>query len=775
VKRAARTPRLTLRKPRRLAIEPLEERRVLDAVPQADFPGTDEHPWHNSVYRLDVNNDGTTGARDLLTIINKILRDGVGPLPVPPPAPITAFYDTSGDNALTPTDLIRVINGLLAPPEVTLSTSTLFTVDVTPHVTVQVTQKGSAQIPDGTPVLVDVDINSDGDFTDPGELAHSSATLFQGQANFELETPLARRAEVYNVRMRARVQNSDAVPGFSTPYSLIVDTLTSDALENYVHAPDASYEYELAANPASGTSVTPFRKYTLSMTSQTWRSTGDVNLPVWHHWLELYVPFGLDAQVADLNPSALLFVRGGSNTSGVPSGVDNTMAFIATSTQSVVAVLRIVPNEPVTFSDETVSREEDEIIAYTFDKFLENIGQPGNDTWPLLLPMTKSAVRAMDTIQSFVPLLDPEQSINDFVVSGESKRGWTTWLTAAADDRVRAIIPGVYDNLNVGEQMVNHFASLGEFSEAIRDYNDMQIFQRILTPEALELSRIIDPYRYLDNGRFDDMPKLLLNSAGDEFFLTDSSRFYFNDLPGTQNYLRYLPNTGHGLDESAVTSRATFYDAVINNRPLPEFSWTVAQDGTITVQAETAPTTVKLWQKYNPASRDMRDTWTFFIPWEASGLIEQSPGVYAANVETPDNGARAYFIELTFPNSVPGAPDYIFTTEARVKSKQPYFEWPFESGFPDFGPTEEPLAKSAAAGRAAVAAALAIESDEVEPAGQIAVSLSTSVPVLPTCAESEAVTAMLLESPEQQLVAAPEPLEASLIDKILSDPLADLP
>ena len=83
-------------------------------------------------------------------------------------------------------------------------------------------------------------------------------------------------------------------------------------------------------------------------------------------------------------------------------------------------------------------RTEDEVIAYTFDHFLNDT----SDTeWPALLPMTKAAVKAMDMAQQFVPTIAFNQQINGFVVTGGSKRGWTTWLTAAVDDRVVAIAP----------------------------------------------------------------------------------------------------------------------------------------------------------------------------------------------------------------------------------------------------------------------------------------------------------------------------------------------
>ena len=71
---------------------------------------------------------------------------------------------------------------------------------------------------------------------------------------------------------------------------------------------------------------------------------------------------------------------------------------LAVDTGTVVTELRMVPNQPLTFAGETKGRTEDSLIAYSWDKFLRG----GDDNWPARLPMTKSAVRAMDSVTSFL-------------------------------------------------------------------------------------------------------------------------------------------------------------------------------------------------------------------------------------------------------------------------------------------------------------------------------------------------------------------------------------
>ncbi len=451
----------------------------------------------------------------------------------------------------------------------------------------------------------------------------------------------------------------------------------NEVLDTYVHFCDPSYDYTLESSssiPSLGVNV-----YQIKMSSGAWRGTQDVNQPVWRHYVSIIEPPII------ASTTAMLMISGGSTDSTPSTSFAQTMVPFALSTGTVVALIQAVPNEPLQFEGETRTRSEDAIIAYSYDKYMVGYTEDKPDmTWPALLPMTRAAVRAMDTIQLFMGRDKPglPAFIEHFVVSGASKRGWTTWLTAAADSRVTAIMPIVIDVLNMAKQMDHQFKSYGTYSDAVQDYVDSKIFTRFDKPEGLSLLQIVDPYSYRAHLT---MPKLMVNSTGDQFFLPDSSRFFLynpnaaDNVPG-ENYEYYAPNTDHSLisadggnvDMGAYNSMLAFYNAFVRDVARPVFHWSVAGN-TITLQAETKPSSVKLWQAKNRSSRDFRletigESWTSTdlcpvcdgqpqsdcTAAEGEGEGEGEPcdsGTYIGEVEVPEPGAGwvAFFIQATFP------------------------------------------------------------------------------------------------------------------------------
>ena len=559
-----------------------------------------------------------------------------------------------------------------ASPTVSVETLLTFTDDLTPHVTVSASS--GLGLANGTEVRLDVDVDNNGNFLGANESNRTQSTLFNGGSYFEVDPALPSTNPIdgpYLVQLRARVTDIAGNEGVSPLSSLSIDNLTNTILSDYVHAVDPTTS--VGATPASTIAGPGFTVYVFDLKSQTWRSAADVNKPLWQHWLQIIVPSTVS------HSTALMLIDGGSNSASAPTSLTGDMfavGSIAAAREMIGVILPTVPNQPLEFTDEVNNpRTEDEIIAYTFDKYVNNQGQPGNDTWPLLLPMVKSAVEAMNAVQARDTTLPGGVDVTDFIVSGYSKRGWTTWLTGAVDSRVTSIVPGVIDLLNMDESMVHHYNFYGFFAPHVGDYQDFNLIENIAMPANTDLGRIVDPYSYLFNSNLTTMKKFLINSPGDEFFVPDSGQFYMSDLPGP-SYVRYIPNTGHGLnDTEVINSSNSWADAILFNRTLPNYSWTVDQDGGIRMTTVTAPTTVKLWQATNSSTRDFRNGFTG-LTWTSSVLADQGGGVYLGNVPVPGTGATAYFVEMTYPSFLAGNP-YIFTTEVRVQSNIPLNPWPF--------------------------------------------------------------------------------------------------
>ncbi|MFM8617502.1 MAG: PhoPQ-activated pathogenicity-related family protein [Opitutaceae bacterium] len=431
---------------------------------------------------------------------------------------------------------------------------------------------------------------------------------------------------------------------------------TTTALDRYVAAPDPNFSWKRAGGlEAEGVSAD-----VLDVISQHWTPPGGSQPVPWQHWVTIIRPPLIE------HSAVLLFISGGSNRPRPAPKPSRELVEIAKATRSIVAEVRNIPNQPLTLESDGKERKEDDFIARTWLRFLET----GDERWPARLPMTKAAVRAMDAVTAF--LATPEgggRPVEKFVVAGASKRGWTTWTTAIVDSRVVAICPLVIDILNVEASMDHHHRAYGFFAPAVGDYFRQGIMGWSGTPEARALYTIEDPFSYRDRLA---LPKLLINACGDQFFLPDSSQFYFADLPGPK-YLRYIPNTDHSLKNSdAPNTIAAWHHAVLTGARLPQLSWR-QDNGALVVSTGDRPRQARLWRATNPAARDFRLE-TFGAKWTSEPLNASGDEI-RANVPEPAAGWTAYLVELEYDLGGP-APLKLTTEVTVTPRKLPFGAFP---------------------------------------------------------------------------------------------------
>jgi PhoPQ-activated pathogenicity-related protein len=170
------------------------------------------------------------------------------------------------------------------------------------------------------------------------------------------------------------------------------------ALDRYVAEPDDAYQWQIVERRVEQGLTT----YIVDMTSQRWLRPDEVDRPVWQHWVRIARP----AQAA--SDTALLYIGGGRNGREAPRGIDERFRQVALATNSVVVELGMVPNQPLIFHNDGQPRVEDDLIAYTWSHYLKT----GDERWPARLPMVKSVVRAMDTVQAVLAQDEAPLQIN---------------------------------------------------------------------------------------------------------------------------------------------------------------------------------------------------------------------------------------------------------------------------------------------------------------------------------------------------------------------------
>lgn len=434
-----------------------------------------------------------------------------------------------------------------------------------------------------------------------------------------------------------------------------------NVLDRYVARPDPAFGWKVEKTFTGA----GYHGAVLELTSQTWLSEKQLDRPVWKHWLTVTVPDTLTSQ------KAFLYIGGGSSANAAPKGPSERFALMATDTHSVVAELGQVPNQPLRFAETPdTPRSEDDIIAYLQARY-----DPVNNPEALVrLAMVKSGTAAMTAVEQYLASeAGGKAKIDGFVVSGGSKRAWTTWLVGLLDPRVVGMIPIVINVLDVDATTRHHWEAMGYFSPALGDYvRNKLIPDQIGKPRMNAVNAIEDPLNYRGRPRM-KIPKFIINAVGDEYFPPDNTHFSYPLLPGPKQ-LRMLPNSKHSTAGTDINESMTaWYDATIHGRAIPQDSWSLRADGAIVVKPGGKPSQVLLWQGSNPKARDFRVDSIGAKAFSATPLQAGPDGAYVGDVPKPASGFTAYFIELTYPSG--GKYPFKFTSEVYVKPDVLPYRW----------------------------------------------------------------------------------------------------
>lgn len=462
--------------------------------------------------------------------------------------------------------------------------------------------------------------------------------------------------------------------------AVAVTMVAATPLDDYVSRPDASYGWN--ATDKNFTSL-GYTAYFFNLSSQTWLTAADTDHPVWRHTMIFVIPESLNRSCTD----AFIWFTWGDNGRAWKPDAQNDLDLAVVSTMAIksncpaIAVYEI-PNEPIFFAAAGKKLSEDDAIGFTFHQFLY---KNASAEWLMLFPMVKSAVRAMDAAQEIAPTYFGI-NIDTFIISGASKRGWTTWLTGAVEahgkKRVKAMVPVVLDLLGMEDFLHRQFKSYNGYSFALQPYWINGLTAALGLPQLKVLTQLIDPINYASRLT---VPKLTVNAVGDEFQLLDDQRHWGHSMPGEMNFL-LVKNADHLLITNfgeVLDSVSAFTQSVTKDASRPSYTWSIGADGQITVTTSVAPKKVDLvFTTIKTKSRDFRDAvlktdpclekvlggCLRFILWTTTNtmIVSNSSTTFTTNVPAPPQGWTGFFLEVTFDAPAPGLSDLLFTSPASV-------------------------------------------------------------------------------------------------------------
>ena len=474
---------------------------------------------------------------------------------------------------------------------------------------------------------------------------------------------------------------------------LLLTLTAATPLDDYVSKPEPDYAWR-----DTGKSVWPLafggRAHLLNVTSLSWLDTskamvvpknGGANTSVWTHQVAVVVP-----KTLTVTNVSIAVLTGGCVGDADPTLTDEYLELadkISANTGAIAVVVYQIPNCPMVYPSDPSGRkrQEDAMIAWAWYQYLQR--DDHDPEWLPRLPMAKAGFQCMRAVGEWAK----QQSIAEiggWVVSGASKRGWTSWMVGAATNadpnavNIVGLAPLVPIVPNIVAEVHRQWRSYGGFTFAFDDYTAVNFTTYLDGAQFGVATRIMDPMYYGE--RLARLPKVVVLSSDDEFMQFDWSDIWYDALTGDKHLL-IAPDSEHslasGIPEVVETISATF-NAIAAGRPLPSFAY--ARDNATGALSVTLPAGVphgkvvlRHAQTLTSERRDFRwvrlannDTGACTLPdvplkkpvdggnclqpvvWLGTTLDEDpsTPGLFTATPPEPKNGHwTGYYIEVYFP------------------------------------------------------------------------------------------------------------------------------
>jgi hypothetical protein len=281
-------------------------------------------------------------------------------------------------------------------------------------------------------------------------------------------------------------------------------------------------------SPVSENSAEKIRCIELEFFSQNWGGE-DVR-----HLAKVYLPVG---GIAESKKGLAVINQGGSST--VKAGFDIEREYGALSALKLgIPAMLLQSNMP---GDHWGVSGQGPIRRYTAAKFFE----AGDPNWIHWIALAKIYMRAMTALGE----LEDVQA-KQFILAGSSKRAQSIWIVAAADDRVRGIVPIARPG-NFLHLMQTHSPAPGALPDpaAIRQkhagskHEYMAHIEDLYTTRGYEYMAYVDPYQFLSRVK---VPVMYLIGTNDRLFNSFDDHGFYPFYQGDKSFA-YVANYGHGM------------------------------------------------------------------------------------------------------------------------------------------------------------------------------------------------------------------------------------